>query len=47
MLVLERGVIREQGDAATVLTQPSDPYTKSLVDAISRLPVTGAVSVDP
>ena len=47
ILVLERGVIREQGDAATVLTQPSDPYTKSLVDAISRLPVTGAVSVDP
>ena len=39
--------IREQGDAGTVLTQPSDPYTKSLVDAISRLPVTGAVSVDP
>ena len=47
ILVLERGVIREQGDAATVLTQPSDPYTKSLVDAISRLPVTGADSVDP
>jgi peptide/nickel transport system ATP-binding protein len=46
ILVLERGVIREQGDAARVLTQPSDPYTKSLVDAISRLPVTGAVSVD-
>jgi peptide/nickel transport system ATP-binding protein len=44
VLVLERGVVREQGDAAGVLTQPSDPYTKSLVDAISRLPVTGAVT---
>jgi peptide/nickel transport system ATP-binding protein len=44
VLVLERGIIREQGEAAGVLTCPSDPYTKTLVDAISRLPATGAAA---
>lgn len=33
IVVLRSGQIVEQGDAATVLTQPRDPYTKLLLDS--------------
>jgi peptide/nickel transport system ATP-binding protein len=43
VLVLERGVVCEQGRVAGVLTRPQHPYTQSLLDAAPRLP-TGAAS---
>lgn len=44
VLVLERGIVREEGSAMDVLTRPTDDYTRTLVAAISGLAVTGATS---
>lgn len=39
-IVLERGVVVEQGETATVLGAPSHSYTKKLIDSLPRLPVS-------
>jgi peptide/nickel transport system ATP-binding protein len=39
VLVLERGVVREEGDADTVLRAPAHPYTRQLIDSIPALPI--------
>ncbi|MBI5089822.1 MAG: hypothetical protein HZB15_13450, partial [Actinobacteria bacterium] len=39
VLVLERGVVREEGRADEVLRSPHDAYTRQLIDAIPELPV--------
>jgi peptide/nickel transport system ATP-binding protein len=44
LLVVERGSVREQGQVDSILSQPSDPYTRRLLDAAPRLPVAGAAS---
>ena len=38
IIVLERGTIVESGSATSVLTSPSEPYTKKLLKAVPRLP---------
>lgn len=38
-VVLEKGVIVEQGDTATVLGAPSHAYTQKLIESLPRLPV--------
>lgn len=38
-IVLERGVVVEQGLTATVLGAPSHPYTQRLIESLPRLPV--------
>lgn len=38
-IVLERGVVVEQGETATVLGAPSHKYTQRLIDSLPRLPV--------
>ena len=38
VLVLEAGVVREEGSAVEVLNDPKDPYTQNLVRAAPRLP---------
>jgi peptide/nickel transport system ATP-binding protein len=38
VLVLERGVVREEGPVAQVLTNPRDAYTRRLLDAAPALP---------
>jgi peptide/nickel transport system ATP-binding protein len=45
VLVLEQGVIREEGPAAKLLSMPSNEYTQALVDSAPRLP-TAALTVD-
>jgi ABC-type glutathione transport system ATPase component len=37
VLVLESGVVREQGDLEQVLTAPQDQYTRRLIVAAPRL----------
>lgn len=37
-IVLERGVVVEQGDTATVLGAPSHRYTQRLIESLPRLP---------
>lgn len=39
-IVLERGVVVEQGETATVLGSPSHKYTKRLIDSLPRLPIS-------
>lgn len=41
ILVLERGRVVEQGETHAVLSAPADPYTRRLLAAVPRLPVTG------
>ena len=41
--VLYQGRIVEQGPPATLFGQPQHPYTRTLVDAVPRLPLTGAM----
>ncbi len=38
-IVLERGVVVEQGTTATVLGAPTHPYTQRLIESLPRLPV--------
>jgi len=38
-IVLEHGVVVEQGDTATVLGAPSHRYTQRLIESLPRLPV--------
>lgn len=38
-IVLERGIVVEQGATATVLGAPSHPYTQRLIESLPRLPV--------
>ena len=38
VLVLEHGVVREQGMVADVIEHPQDDYTRRLVEAAPRLP---------
>ena len=40
MIVLERGSIVERGSTASVLASPSEPYTKKLLRAVPRLPIS-------
>jgi peptide/nickel transport system ATP-binding protein len=40
VLVLEHGVVREEGPVAAILTAPRDPYTRRLLDAAPALPKT-------
>ncbi len=40
VVVMKGGEIIEQGDAEAVMSAPSDPYTKSLLDAAPRPPAT-------
>lgn len=42
ILVLEHGRVVEQGETRTVLSAPADPYTRRLLDAVPRLPVSPA-----
>jgi peptide/nickel transport system ATP-binding protein len=42
VLVLEQGVVREEGPIAQVLSAPRHEYTRRLLDAAPRLPVTTA-----
>jgi peptide/nickel transport system ATP-binding protein len=37
VVVLERGVVRERGEVATVLSSPSDAYTRRLLEGVPRL----------
>jgi len=39
-IVLEHGVVVEQGETATVLGAPSHRYTQKLIDSLPRLPVS-------
>lgn len=39
-IVLERGVVVEQGETATVLGSPSHQYTQRLIDSLPRLPTS-------
>ena len=41
--VLYQGRIVEQGPPATLFGQPQHPYTRTLVDAVPRLPLSGAM----
>jgi peptide/nickel transport system ATP-binding protein len=41
VLVLEHGAVREEGPAATILSQPAHEYTRRLVAAAPRLPGPG------
>jgi peptide/nickel transport system ATP-binding protein len=41
VLVLERGRVREVGPTARVLARPQDGYTRRLLEAAPRLPVSG------
>jgi ABC-type microcin C transport system duplicated ATPase subunit YejF len=38
-VVLEKGVVVEQGDTTAVLGAPSHPYTQKLIESLPRLPV--------
>jgi len=38
VLVMERGIIVEQGVPGEIFSRPAHPYTRSLVDAIPRIP---------
>lgn len=40
MIVLERGSIVEHGSTASLLAFPSEPYTKKLLRAVPRLPIS-------
>jgi peptide/nickel transport system ATP-binding protein len=42
VLVLEHGVVCEEGPVGTLLERPSHPYTRQLVEAAPRLPETSA-----
>jgi ABC-type oligopeptide transport system ATPase subunit len=37
VVVLNRGAVVESGSTADILTSPSDPYTRSLIDAVPEL----------
>jgi peptide/nickel transport system ATP-binding protein len=37
VLILERGIICEEGEVARLLTRPAHPYTRRLVEAAPRL----------
>lgn len=39
-IVLERGVVVEQGETATVLGSPSHKYTQRLIESLPRLPIS-------
>lgn len=38
-VVLENGIVVEQGETAAVLGAPSHPYTRKLIESLPRLPV--------
>jgi peptide/nickel transport system ATP-binding protein len=38
VLVLEHGILREEGEVRRLLAAPTDPYTQQLVAAVPRLP---------
>ena len=37
VIVLNRGAVVESGNTADILSRPSDPYTRSLIDAVPEL----------
>jgi peptide/nickel transport system ATP-binding protein len=47
LLVLDRGVVCEQGTVASVLAAPAHPYTRRLLDAAPRLPHDGSETMTP
>lgn len=47
VLVLERGLLCEEGTPEMVLKQPTHPYTRRLIDAVPRLPQPQIVATDP
>lgn len=44
LLVMKQGRVVEEGTAVDVLTKPSDPYTRMLIDAVLQLPETEGVA---
>ena len=40
LIVMKRGRVVEAGAAVDVLTKPSDPYTRTLIEAVLQLPDT-------
>jgi peptide/nickel transport system ATP-binding protein len=44
VLVLERGVVREQGSVDQILAAPADAYTRTLIEAAPSLPRDGQVA---
>jgi len=38
-VVLEKGIVVEQGDTSDVLGSPSHPYTQRLIESLPRLPI--------
>lgn len=39
VLVMENGLLKEQGPAATLYKDPQDPYTRKLLDAVPKMPI--------
>ncbi len=44
VLVMENGVLREQGDAETVYRNATDPYTVKLMEAVPKMPTIVAAT---
>lgn len=41
VIVLYEGEVREEGEVDQIINRPADPYTKTLMEAIRKLPVRG------
>lgn len=39
ILVMENGLLKEQGPARALYENPQDPYTRKLLDAVPRMPI--------
>ena len=37
---MKQGQIIEQGDVEKIMTSPTDPYTRKLIEAIPQIPVS-------